>query len=121
MQVGINAAMDISDGLSTDLLRMMEASRTSACVEAARIPVHNDVPEQWPSDQRISAALSDGEDFELLLSVSGKRVDQLISDAIDNGFQLTQIGHVNTAGESTLLMPNGERVTLRSTGWQHSL
>jgi thiamine-monophosphate kinase len=121
MRVGINAAMDISDGLSTDLLRMMEASRTSACVEAACIPVHNDVPEQWPSDQRIAAALGDGEDFELLLSVSNNNVDQLISDAGANGFQLTQIGRVNAAGESTLLMPNGEHFTLRSTGWQHSL
>jgi thiamine-monophosphate kinase len=118
---GIHAAMDISDGLSTDLLRMMEASQTSAILEGSLVPIHQDVPPSWPLEKRLAAALSDGEDFELLLSVAAPLADQLISDAAAAGFDLFRIGRVASAGESRLVTLDGNKIALQSTGWQHSM
>lgn len=72
--VPIHAAMDISDGLSTDLLRMCDASHRGAVIEFDRVPIsetlQNTAEDALEGKSRVEHALSDGEDFELLLAVS---------------------------------------------------
>ncbi|MEO1984096.1 MAG: thiamine-phosphate kinase, partial [Fuerstiella sp.] len=65
----IHAMMDISDGLAIDLHRMMEASETGADVLAYALPIHPDV-RSTARNSSLLQALSDGEDFELLLAMS---------------------------------------------------
>ncbi|MFN9720832.1 MAG: thiamine-phosphate kinase [Planctomycetota bacterium] len=120
-QDGIHAAMDLSDGLSTDLLRMMEASGVSAEILGDRIPVHPDVSATSPPSKRLQAALGDGEDFELLISVDSTRAEALFAKAAHDGFSLTPIGRVVSGSTSTLVEADGVRTKLVSTGWQHSL
>jgi thiamine-monophosphate kinase len=72
--VPIHAAMDISDGLSVDLLRMCDASHCGAIVEFDRVPISTtlkDMPSESLGDKSlVEHALSDGEDFELLLALA---------------------------------------------------
>jgi thiamine-monophosphate kinase len=69
----VHAAIDISDGLTLDLGRMMRASGTAAVVDLDRVPVHADAVRmsRRAGDGRspLDHALSDGEDFELLLAL----------------------------------------------------
>ncbi len=120
-RVGVHAAMDLSDGLSTDLLRMMEASDVAAEIIGSRIPIHPDVPADLPKSKRLDAALSDGEDFELLLSVDSTAVAGLINDAASSDFELIEIGRVISGRDSVIMGLDGQRTELVSTGWQHSL
>lgn len=71
-QIPIHAAMDISDGLSTDLLRMCDASHCGAVLDLANIPVTQQAIQLSETSGRtpVEHALGDGEDFELLLAVS---------------------------------------------------
>jgi thiamine-monophosphate kinase len=71
-QIPIHAAMDISDGLSTDLLRMCDASHCGAVLDLAEIPVTPQAIQLSTSSGKTPAehALGDGEDFELLLAVA---------------------------------------------------
>lgn len=111
----VNAMMDISDGLSIDLHRMMEASGTGALLFQNRIPIHDDVSAALSAADRLQAALSDGEDFELLLAVTDDAV--LHSAAIECHFIGTvddRIGQVIM--EDTL----GDLLKLPESGWQHS-
>ncbi|MHC4846779.1 MAG: thiamine-phosphate kinase [Planctomycetota bacterium] len=62
----VNACIDLSDGLGRNLAQVCRASGVGAHVHAERIPVHADVAENV---DRIAAALGDGEDFELLLTL----------------------------------------------------
>lgn len=64
------ACMDISDGLALDLSRLCAASGCGALVEAARVPVSADARAlaERTGKSPLSHALSDGEDFELLLA-----------------------------------------------------
>lgn len=61
--VRLHAMMDLSDGLASDLWQMSRASRVKLQVDAARIPVSR-------AGRTLKHALMDGEDFELLFSVS---------------------------------------------------
>lgn len=76
----IHAAMDISDGLSVDLLRMCDASRCGAILDLERIPVSPAAIEaaRLGDKSPVEHALGDGEDFELLMAVDPEQFDQLV-------------------------------------------
>ena len=69
-----SAAIDISDGLSTDLDHLCEESGLAATVDASGIPIH---PIAWcaaapDADEALQFALHGGEDYELLFTASPK-------------------------------------------------
>ncbi len=69
--IDIHAAMDISDGLSVDLLRMCDASNCGAILELDRIPIAEAAQQRASTSGKLPVehALGDGEDFELLLAI----------------------------------------------------
>jgi thiamine-monophosphate kinase len=71
----VGAMMDLSDGLSADLPRLCEASGVGAEVHASRLPLFSE-SSRWGCDP-LALALHGGEDFELLFSVSPRRVRTL--------------------------------------------
>jgi len=119
--VKVNAMLDVSDGLSIDLYRMMEASGAAAEIQTAAIPIHPDVPTNLSADKRLAAALSDGEDFELLFTVSGSDILQLEAAAEAAKISLYQIGRVTVGSGVTLIDSFGGHRTMEVSGWQHSL
>ena len=119
--VEVRAMLDLSDGLSIDLHRMMEASGTAAEISTMAIPIHADVPAEWSSDKRLAAALGDGEDFELLFTVCESSAAQLQATASDAAFTLFQIGRVTTGSGVRLLDSSGNSQIMNATGWEHGL
>jgi thiamine-monophosphate kinase len=115
----VHAMMDLSDGLSVDLPRMMEASNTGAILQFELIPVHNDVPEFLSRPDRTLAALTDGEDFELLISVNENDPSILIRTASAAGVSLYKVGEV--AQQQTVLIQDdaGHARELKRQGWIH--
>jgi thiamine-monophosphate kinase len=112
-----SAALDLSDGLSTDLGHLCEASRVRAILEAGAIPIHP------LADGDLSLALHGGEDYELLFSARpGTAIPQSIG-----GVPVTRIGRLIARSDSqpvitlTRTQPNGTltRESLAPSGWQH--
>lgn len=70
-KIDIHAAMDISDGLSVDLLRMCDASNCGAILELEQVPISDAAQQRATTSGKLAVehALGDGEDFELLLAV----------------------------------------------------
>ena len=66
----LRAMIDLSDGLGPDLIRICEASHVSAVLEAASIPRH--------AGCSLEQALTEGEDFELLMTASPAEAKQLL-------------------------------------------
>lgn len=66
----LHAMIDISDGLSSDLGRILEESGVGAVIEEKKIPVSSNA-------QGIAGALNDGEDFELLFTLSAREAGRL--------------------------------------------
>jgi thiamine-monophosphate kinase len=74
-----HAAMDVSDGLSGDLLTLCEASGVSAWLDPDRVPAdpHAAALEKEGGRDGFSLALHGGEDYQLLLAVPRERLDAL--------------------------------------------
>src|SRR5215471_8311665 len=96
----IHSMIDISDGLAGDLRHILKASGVGAELLASAIPISREARRRAREDSRakpaLLAALTDGEDFELLFTVAGRdAVPQL--DAWKKQFpqlRLTCIGKI---------------------------
>src|SRR5690606_28221059 len=80
-QATIHAAMDVSDGLSLDLSRLIGESGCGAELDLASVPI-SVAAEQLARSSGKSAlehALSDGEDFELILAVPPAEAERLLA------------------------------------------
>lgn len=103
-----SAMMDVSDGLAKDLPRLAAASRCGFLVDEFAVP--------RTAGCSISQALNDGEDFELLFTISQPQVADLQVNwqKIFPSLELTCIGKMlapGSAGQPASDMPGG--------GWDH--
>lgn len=112
---GVKAAIDISDGLISDLNHICRASQVGARIDAGLVPVHPAVTANF-GDKSLELALSGGEDYELLFTANAAVIDRVTAAA---SCPVTVIGEV-TAGEGvTLVDSDGKPVKSKKTGWQH--
>lgn len=113
-----SAAIDISDGLSTDLLHICEESGVGATIEAEAVPIH-------PAAQKLDRgraiignplelALHGGEDYELLFTApKSRRTPPKIA-----GVRTTRIGEIVRCSGLAVVY-RGRRTTLKPQGWEH--
>ena len=113
----IHAATDISDSLSIDLDYLARQSQQGAEIFADQIPISSDAHllSQQSGRSPLEHALTDGEDFELLLCVSDSTASDLIQQF---GDVLTRIGTV--INQPGLMLVDGEtRNVLQPEGYVH--
>ncbi|MBN1765931.1 MAG: thiamine-monophosphate kinase [Sedimentisphaerales bacterium] len=116
----IHAMIDLSDGLASDLGHICRESGVSAVLKAGAIPISEAA--QTGSDP-LSAALGEGEDFELLFCVSPEDAINLMH-AWPEKFSLpiTQIGSITaSSGEHLVSLQQREGLIepLQIKGWEH--
>jgi len=114
---GVRAAMDISDGLISDLTHLCEASQVSAWVEVNRVPVHPAVKANF-GDRALDLALSGGEDYELLFTASDAVIAK-VKKALS--CPVTAIGEIGAEKppKVALVDASGKPFPLRRAGWEH--
>ncbi|MEM6458417.1 MAG: thiamine-phosphate kinase [Planctomycetota bacterium] len=112
--VELHAMMDLSDGLSTDLPRLVEHAE----LDAARLPIR---PGAVQDHHRPAwhHALGDGEDYELLFASPGSS-HAAVPNEIE-GVPITRVGTVTDAGGIVVTTPGGTRLPLSELGggWEH--
>jgi thiamine-monophosphate kinase len=116
----VKAGMDISDGLSLDLWRMTKAGGLGAELMASKIPIAAAAAELARADGRpaLEHALSDGEDFELLLAAEpGVATELEATQPLQCG--LTVIGRFVAEPGLWLLDDDGKRTPIEPQGFQH--
>ncbi len=109
----LHAMIDISDGLSLDLWRMCLASGTGATLDEGQLEsIISDAATLASSDGRtpLDHALSDGEDFELLLAVEGGTRHM--------PGELHMIGRT-TQGGMTIARSDGQEYPVEPKGFVH--
>lgn len=109
------AMMDVSDGLSSELLHISKASHVGCRVYEDRIPIDYQtavMAEQFNMNL-VTAALNGGEDYELLFTVPLTDHDKV--EAIEG---VNVIGHITREELGNYLVGrDGGEVTLRAQGW----
>ena len=120
----IHAMMDISDGLAGDLRHILFASRVGAELLKSAVPVSRAAKlrarEGSTAKPAFAAALTDGEDFELLFTVASQDAVQLL-DAWNKKFpklKLSCIGKI-VAREGILIRDKHGSHRLNAHGYVH--
>ena len=123
-QFSLHAMLDISDGLAGDLRHILAASRVGAELLATSIPVSRDArlasKAGTSAKPALLAALTDGEDFELLFTVASRDAVPLL-DAWRKQFPklaLTCVGRIK-AGEGVTIRDKHSVRPLTAYGYEH--
>jgi thiamine-monophosphate kinase len=106
------SAIDLSDGLSTDLSHLCRESHVGAQIDAAALPIH---PLARRAPQPMHLALDGGEDYELLFAAPpSMRIPRSIA-----GVPITRIGRLTLGAGITLVDNAGRERPLKPGGWEH--
>ena len=120
----IHAMIDLSDGLAGDLRHLLKAGRVGAELRGPAIPIARaarlQAKSHSPAKSPLAAALTDGEDFELLFTVAGADAVKLL-DAWKKRFPLLRLSCIGkiTAGEGILVRDRAGLRPFTSDGYIH--
>ncbi len=109
-----SAMMDVSDGLLLDLSRLCTMSGVGARIDASAIPIHADA--RRSDGDPLDHALTDGEDFELLFTMSPERLARVERNWCGNA-PLSRIGVVTARGLT--LVRDGRELEVEARGFEH--
>jgi thiamine-monophosphate kinase len=116
------SAIDISDGLSGDLRHICEESHVGADIDLSALPL-SPACRAYAASQKldpVNLALTGGEDYELLCTVSPRQRPRLERTALKQGFSLTCIGEIHSHRYGIqALSPHGRRHRLVNTSYEH--
>jgi len=113
---GVKAAIDLSDGLVSDLVKLCKASGVGARLFTSQIPVHPMVRNSFGGDA-IQLALSGGEDYELLFTARSEVIDR-VRGAI--ACPVTVIGETVAEPEMVKVIDeHGNELNVEKAGWEH--
>jgi thiamine-monophosphate kinase len=108
------AAIDLSDGLSTDLAHLCRESAVGAEVSEAVLPIHPLAAEFGPA-RALDLALNGGEDYELLFTAPlSVRMPRSIA-----GVPITRIGRLVRGTAITIVDSSCQTRALEPGGWEH--
>jgi thiamine-monophosphate kinase len=107
------AAMDLSDGLSTDLPRLCSSSGAGAIIVATTLPTI--LGATASVNEATNLALDGGDDYELLFTVSPAKTKKIPANFA--GIPVTQIGKITKSRKVLVSGPSGSRKILRPQGW----
>ncbi|MDP4556175.1 thiamine-phosphate kinase [Halomonas meridiana] len=108
-----SAAMDVSDGLLADLAHLRAASGVGVDLIPDALPLVDGLVETLGHEQALTAALSGGDDYELLVTLPPDRVEEAAAQLAESGLALSVIGYCTQALGVTGVPAEG------ATGWQH--
>jgi thiamine-monophosphate kinase len=112
-----SSMMDLSDGLSSDILHICRQSGVGCELHESRIPISEDAYEQaikFNMDP-VTCALSGGEDYELLFTIASEDETKIAEHPF-----ISVIGQITSLQEGcTLLTKGGNKHKLTAQGWKH--
>ncbi|MEG9475011.1 thiamine-phosphate kinase [Mannheimia indoligenes] len=115
-----NAAIDISDGLLSDLGHILKRSNCGAVLNLDDLPLSESLLNCYSKEDAEHFALSGGEDYELCFTVHNDNKHKLEKALANIGVSYTCIGQIRSAKEGLTVLRNNEIVTLPAQrGFDH--
>lgn len=107
--------MDISDGLSSELIHITEQSQLGCVIYEDKIPIHDDMRNaayKFEIDP-TACALSGGEDYELLFTIPQSEYEKLVLNE-----QISVIGYLTDINEGRKIITKGGNThNITAQGW----
>ncbi len=109
------AMMDISDGLSSELLHICKQSKCGCRIYQDKLVISQEAANlaNEMNIEPLIAALNGGEDYELVFTI-----DPADYEKIKSIEQLVAIGHITSEDKGKYMVPkSGENIELKAQGW----
>ena len=109
--------IDISDGLSSELMHICTQSKTGCRIYEDRIPIdyQTAVTAEEMNLNVVTAAMNGGEDYELLFTVPLNKHEE-----VSNIEGISVIGHITSESLGcAMITRDGSEIILRAQGWEH--
>ena len=107
--------IDISDGLSSEIIHICKSSKKGCNIYEDKIPISN-LTTQTCNEfnlESTTVALSGGEDYELLFTIKQENLKE-----IEKNPDLSIIGHINSKKKMNLVTKTGKNIAIKSMGWK---
>ncbi|MFI0487859.1 MAG: thiamine-phosphate kinase [Yersinia sp. (in: enterobacteria)] len=114
-----SSAIDISDGLISDLQHILKASGCGACIELDALPYSGALKNQVDAEQALCWALNGGEDYELCFTLPEINRGMLDAALSNTGADYTCIGQIGSQSEGVKFFHRGKSVELDFRGFDH--
>jgi thiamine-monophosphate kinase len=115
----VTACIDLSDGFSDGVHRIAEASGVGVAVDAAAMPIDDDVRAAVPAGGDVlAAAMEGGDDYELLFTARPRFRRRVAAAARQAGVPVTRVGVCTDTGQVTLRRAGADAPLPRS-GYDH--
>ena len=109
-----SAAIDISDGLASDLIHILEASKVGAKILEDKIPLPQ-IPNKLLHKNLLQYALYSGDDYQLCFTASPENTEKVLQLS----GEISEIGEI-TASPDLILMPkSGAEQVITANGYNH--
>ena len=109
--------IDLSDGLSSDIMQICKNSKSGCRIYENKIPIDHAtslMAEELNMNPTV-AALNGGEDFELLFTISLKDYEKFSKET---DLKIYTIGHITEESKGKYLVTNGDQeIELQAQGW----
>jgi thiamine-monophosphate kinase len=119
---GVHAAIDVSDGLSSDLGHILEQSGVGARIRAEALPISENLHRYCHRFEKspLEFALTGGEDYVLMVTAAPERAST-IRRAFHSAFDrpLYAIGEITDSGTMELVGPGAVITPVVPSGWDH--
>jgi len=113
-----SAALDISDGLLKDLLRL--AGRSGISLRLNDVPLSPPARAALNADARVAdAILAGGDDYELIIAVPPESATAFAQSAASLGVTVSEIGVLEADSQLTVLDRDGTPIEVRRLGHDH--
>lgn len=114
-----SSAIDISDGLVSDVEKLIRASGVGAKIRADQIPLSENLKQYCEFEKAWNYALTSGDDYELCFTVSPEKRSELkkIFQSLDCEYKC--IGKITE--DKTLLVfdDNNHKINIEKKGYEH--
>jgi len=112
-----HAAIDLSDGLYSDLGKLLAASSVAGSLELADIPLSSHITNLMGEDDALRFALGGGDDYELCFTASVAE-DEIGAIRESSGVAITRVGQV-LEGSGLQCLRNGDEYGYQDAGYRH--
>ena len=113
-----SSAIDLSDGLLADLGHICRASNVGANIVLNDVPLSDIMQKTLSFDDAVNLALSGGDDYELLFTVSEDNKVGMETAMANTGTKVTCIGQLN-ASQTISTTLNDKPVPINTVGFEH--
>ena len=116
-----NSSIDISDGLISDLEKMMNMQNYSYEIIEKKIPISKYLSKLIKIHKfNKSRLVSKGDDYQVLFTAAGSKSRIIHKTSKILGIKITKIGKIiNSKNKSHIIDENGKKIALKNKGYIH--